>query len=62
MQDLADGEDKKRFMGGRSFIATGDMWQLPPVKDRFIFENNHLDGRPECSPSHWDDNFVIYYM
>ena len=62
MQDFADGEDKKRFMGARSFIATGDMWQLPPVKDRFIFEKNHLDGRPDCSPSHWDDNFVIYYM
>ena len=62
MQDFADGEDKKRFMGAKSFIATGDMWQLPPVKDRFIFEKNHLDGRPDCSPSHWDDNFVIYYM
>ena len=62
MQDLADGTDKYKFMGGKSFIATGDMWQLPPVKDRFIFEKNHLDGRPSCSPSHWDDNFLIYYM
>ena len=34
MQDLADGKDKYKFMGGKSFIATGDMWQLPPVKDR----------------------------
>ena len=62
MQDLADGKDKYKFMGGRSFIATGDMWQLPPVKDKYIFEKNHLDGRPSCSPSHWDSNFVIYYM
>ena len=62
MQDLADGKDKYKFMGGRSFIATGDMWQLPPVKDKYIFEKNHLDGRPSCCPSHWDSNFVIYYM
>ena len=62
MQDLADGKDTNKFMGGKSFIATGDMWQLPPVKDRFIFEKNHLDGRPTCCPSHWDDNFQIYYL
>ena len=44
MQDLANGKDKYKFMGGRSFIATGDMWQLPPVKDRYIFEKK---------PSRW---------
>ena len=27
-----------------------------------ITEKNHLDGRPECAPSHWNDNFVIYYL
>ena len=27
-----------------------------------ITEKNHLDGRPECAPSHWDENFVIYYL
>ena len=62
MQDLADGKDKYKFMGGKSFIATGDMWQLPPVKDKYIFEKNYLDGRPSICPSHWDSNFVIYYM
>ena len=27
-----------------------------------IFNKNHLDGRPDCAPSHWDENFVIYYL
>ena len=21
-----------------------------------------MDGRPTCCPSHWDDNFPIYYL
>ena len=25
-------------------------------------KKNHLDGRPAISPSHWDDNFKIYYL
>ena len=62
MQDLADGDEKYKFMGGRSCVVTGDFFQLPPVKDKYAFENNHLDGRPTCSPSHWDENFSIYYL
>ena len=40
----------------------GDFWQLPPIQDFMIFDKNHLDGRPECAPSHWNENFVIYYL
>ena len=25
-------------------------------------ENNHLDGRPDFSPSHWNENFKIFYL
>ena len=25
-------------------------------------DNNHLDGRPDCSPSHWNENFKIFYL
>ena len=25
-------------------------------------DNNHLDGRPDCAPSHWNTNFLIYYL
>ena len=25
-------------------------------------DKNHLDGRPDCAPSHWNENFEIYYL
>ena len=59
LQDITGSND---FMGGLSFVAVGDFRQLPPVRDQFIYEKNHLDGRPSISPSHWDDNFKIYYL
>ena len=62
LQDLADGKDKKTFMGGKSCITTGDMYQLPPVKDKYIFFNTNLDSRPSIAPSHWDENFTIFYL
>ena len=62
LQDLADGKDKKTFMGGKSCITTGDMYQLPPVKDKYIFFNTNLDSRPSIAPSHWDENFAIFYL
>ena len=27
-----------------------------------VTENNHLDGRPSCAPSHWNDNFKVFYL
>ena len=29
---------------------------------KYIFLKNTLDARPSCAPSHWDENFIIYYM
>ena len=26
------------------------------------FDRNHLDGRPACAPSHWNENFRIFYL
>ena len=49
-------------MGGISFIASGDFWQLPPIHDKMVTERNSLDGRPECAPSHWNENFRIFYL
>ena len=49
-------------MGGISFVASGDLWQLPPIYDSLVTDNNHLDGRPDCAPSHWNENFRIYYL
>ena len=38
------------------------MWQLPPIYDSMVTDKNHLDGRPDYAPSHWNDNFEIYYL
>ena len=62
LQDLAECEKKLQFMGGQSLVASGDMWQLPPIFDNIIMDNNNLDGRPDFSPSHWKENFKIYYL
>ena len=43
-------------------MSSGDLWQLPPIYDNFITDNNCLDGRPDFAPSHWKDNFKIYYL
>ena len=59
---LQDIRGDIRFMGGLNFIAVGDFRQLPPVLDSYVYENNHLDGRPAIAPSHWDENFQIFYL
>ena len=41
---------------------SGDLWQLPPIGDNLVTDKNKLDGRLECSPSHWKENFKIYYL
>ena len=38
------------------------MWQLPPIYDNCVMDNNHLDGRPEFAPSHWNQYFKIFYL
>ena len=38
------------------------MRQLPPIHDQLITEKSKLDGRPLCAPSHWDENFQIFYL
>ena len=45
-----------------NFNNLGDLWQLPPIHDGMVTENNHLDGRPDFAPSHWKENFRIYYL
>ena len=62
LQDLSDGPSRRDFMGGRCFVASGHLRQLPPIHDQLITEKSRLDGRPLCAPSHWDENFRIYYL
>ena len=41
---------------------SGDLYQLPPVQDSIITEKNHMDGRVDFSPSHWNEHFKIFYL
>ena len=59
MQDIMGNN---LFMGGVSLITTGDFGQLPPVKDRLIWETSHIDARPDIAPMYWDEHFSIYYL
>ena len=43
-------------------FVLGDLFQLPPIFDNLVTDNNNLDGRPSCSPSHWEEHFKIYYL
>lgn len=38
------------------------MWQLPPIYDNLVTDNNHIDGRTDIAPSHWKMHFKIYYL
>ena len=40
----------------------GDLWQLPPIMDRIVLDKSRLDGRPDCSVSHWNQYFRIFYL
>ena len=59
MQDIMGNTE---FMGGVSIVCTGDFGQLPPVKQRFVWETSYLDNRLEISPNYWEDHFKIYYL
>ena len=62
LQQIATGTNKDKFMGGKSCLAVGDLRQLPPVLDEYIFEKCRADGRPALAPSHWNENFEISYL
>ena len=53
---------RKEFMAGLSFVASGDLRQLPPIHDQLITEKSRIDARPQCAKSYWDDHFQIYYL
>ena len=49
------------FFGGVSVVSTGDFGQLPPVRQKMIWNTSFIDGRIDISLNHWD-YFRIYYL
>ena len=60
LQDIMGKDDQ--FMGGVSMVCTGDFGQLPPVRQKMIWETSHMDNRCDISPNHWDEHFKIFYL
>ena len=59
---LKDIKGSTEDFGGVSIIAIGDLFQLEPVMDRYIFKN--LDNS-ECAvlaPNKWQDHFKIFEL
>ena len=62
LQEMADAGDKTKFMGGRSMVVSGDVFQLQPIYDGIVLDNSGLDGRIEHAPSHFRENFKIFFL
>ena len=56
------GEKNKPF-GNCSIVTCGDLYQLKPVGDNWVFKGASLHGRPaNCAPNHWKILFKNYHL
>ena len=39
LTEIKETDDTEVYFGGLNIIAVGDFYQLPPVRDRFVFQN-----------------------
>lgn len=53
--------DRHKAYGGLSVILTGDLKQLEPVKDSFIFKPARIHGRCRAAENLWE-NFNNYHL
>ena len=58
LTEIKGTNDTEVYFGGLSIIAVGDFYQLPPVRDRFVFQNGR--GYVQASTHLWRDLFTIY--
>ena len=59
---LKDIKGSTEDFGGVSIIAIGDLFQLEPVMDRYIFKNLDNSEYAVLAPNKWQDHFNIFEL
>ena len=59
---LKDIKGSKQDFGGVSIVAIGDLLQLKPVMDRYIFKNLENSEYSVLAPNKWQDNFKMFEL
>ena len=66
-QRLQEVHNNRLPFGGTSVIAFGDLYQLPPVMDGFVFADlssspSHVTGYNALAPNLWKENFSMFEL
>ena len=59
---LKDIKGSREDFGGVSIIAIGDLFQLEPVMDRYIFKNLDNSQYAVLAPNKWQDHFNMFEL
>ena len=59
---LKDIKGSKQDFGGVSIVAIGDLLQLEPVMDKYIFKNPENLEYAVLAPNIWQDNFNMFEL
>ena len=59
---LKDIKGSKEDFGGVSIVAIGDLFQLEPVMDRYIFKNVDNSEYAVLAPNKWQDYFNMFEL
>ena len=59
---LKDIKGSKEDFGGINVIAIGDLFQLEPVMDRYIFKNLDNSDYAILAPNKWQEHFKMFEL
>ncbi len=59
---LKDIKGSKEDFGGVSMVVIGDLFQLEPVMDKYIFKNLDNSEYAVLAPNKWQDNFNMFEL